>query len=186
MILYIKNMVCNRCIRDVKDIFHALNIPINQISLGEIEVEQGRLPAQLQSLKESLSNNGFELIEDKKVQIIEIIKTLVIQQIQQENKERNLNFSTLIVEKLNKDYSYLSSLFSSVEGITIEKYILLQKVEKIKELLVYNELSLSEIAFRLDYSSVQHLSTQFKKTTGLNPSYFKKLKDHLRKPLDQV
>lgn len=186
MILYIKNMVCNRCVRDVKEIFNKLNISINKVSLGEVEIVEDLSLIESENLKIYLVNNGFKLIEDKKKQLVEKIKIFIIQQVQQGQKERNLNFSTLIVENLNKDYSYLSTLFSSVEGITIEKYIQLQKIEKIKELLIYGELSLNEIAFHLDYSSVQHLSNQFKKATGLNPSYFKKLKNHTRKPLDQV
>lgn len=127
MILYIKNMVCNRCVRDVKDIFNSLNISISQISLSEIEVFEEPMPNELINLKNCLQTNGFELIEDKKAQIIEKIKAFIIQQVQEGSNERNLNLSALIVEQLNKDYSYLSSLFSSVEGITIEKYVVLQK-----------------------------------------------------------
>jgi AraC-like DNA-binding protein len=186
-ILHIKNMVCNRCIKVVNEEFANLGLKIKSIELGTVVLEKPVDGLQLEKIKNILLENGFELIDDKKSRIIEKIKTTVIQLIHyQKEKAAYINVSDFISKELGFDYSYLSSLFSSVEGTTIEKYIINQKIEKVKELLVYNELSLSEISYQLGYSSVQHLSNQFKKTTGLSPSHFKKLKNSLRKPLDDV
>ncbi|MGQ9644241.1 MAG: helix-turn-helix domain-containing protein, partial [Ignavibacterium sp.] len=135
-----------------------------------------------------LTENGFELIDSRHARIIERIKITVIESIRDmaEGKLKDISFTDLLQEKLNLSYQYLSTLFSSSEGITIEKYIILQKIEKVKELIVYDELSFSEIAYRLGYSSVQHLSNQFKKITGLTPSHFKKIKNFKRNPLDKI
>jgi AraC-like DNA-binding protein len=131
--------------------------------------------------------NGFELIDDKKGQLIDDIKTIIIELIHYQREiDEHINFSDYISKEVGYDYSYLSNLFSIVEGTTIEKYIIHQKIEKAKELLVYDELTLSEISWQPGYSSVQHLSRQFKKTTGLTPSHFKKVKENRRKPLDKV
>ncbi|MDA3928676.1 MAG: AraC family transcriptional regulator [Prolixibacteraceae bacterium] len=185
--IHIKNMVCNRCIKVVNDEFEKLNLEIDTIVLGKVEVKSPIDESKLSEIKAVLDANGFELIDDKKSQIIDRIKTLVIEMTHHNNALKlSINSSKLISQKIGYDYSYLSNLFSSVEGITIEKYIINQKIEKVKELLVYNELTLNEISFQLGYSSVQHLSYQFKKTTGLTPSLFKKLKGNKRKPLDKV
>jgi AraC-like DNA-binding protein len=142
---------------------------------------------QVQRVGLVLKENGFELIDDKKSKLIDSIKTLIIEKIHHSGEGREvINYSDYISGKIGYDYSYLSNLFSSVEGTTIEKYIILQKIEKVKELLVYDELTLNEISYQLDYSSVQHLSSQFKKITGLTPSHFKKLKENKRKPLDSI
>lgn len=185
--LHIKNMVCNRCIKVVKDDLQDLNIPVADIELGRVEVPELLSTEQLESIRNVLSNDGFELIDDKKGQLIDRIKTLIIEYIHyHKNEDLTINVSDYIASEVGYEYTYLSSLFSLVEGITIEKYIINHRVEKVKELLVYNELSLKEIAWQLGYSSVQHLSTQFKKVTGLTPSHFKDLKDSRRKPLDKV
>lgn len=185
--LHIKNMVCNRCIKVVKDEFAKLDLQIEAIELGEVRVSSILSTTQLSEIKNVLTENGFELIDDKKSKLIDSIKTLVIEKIHHSKEvPETINTSDYIAKKLGYDYSYLSNLFSSVEGLTIEKYIINQKIEKAKELLVYNELTLNEISFQLGYSSVQHLSNQFKKTTGLTPTHFKKLKESKRKPLDEV
>ncbi len=180
-------MVCNRCIKVVKDEFEKLNIQIEDIELGKVSISSPLKESILSEINDVLNNNGFELIDDKKSKLIDHIKTLIIAEVHHEkNKLASINSSEFISKEVGYDYSYLSHLFSSVEGITIEKYIINQKIEKVKELLVYDELSLNEISFQLGYSSVQHLSNQFKKITGLTPSHFKKLKDNKRKPLDEV
>lgn len=187
MLLYIKNMVCNRCIKVVREELERLNLSITNIKLGEVAVDEEEKDIDFEDLRKVLVNNGFELLDDKKSLLIEKIKNTVIEIIHlPENVDVHINFSHIIEEKVGKDYQYLSSLFSSTEGVTIEKYIILQRVERIKELLIYDELNLSEIAFKLGYSSVQHFSSQFKKITGLTPTAFKKLSDNNRKPLDKI
>lgn len=186
-LLHIKNMVCDRCIKVVKDEFSKLNLGVEVIELGKVVVDSILNETQISEIRDILTANGFELIDDKKSQLIDRIKTLIIEKIHHSNNPvESINSSEYIAKEIGYDYSYLSNLFSSVEGITIEKYIINQKIEKAKELLVYNELTLNEISYKLGYSSVQHLSTQFKKITGLTPSYFKKLKENKRKPLDKV
>jgi AraC-like DNA-binding protein len=180
-------MVCNRCIKVVRDEFAKLNLNIEAIELGEVRLSSNPDEAQRRQIREMLKENGFELIDDKKSQLIESIKTLIIEKIHHTTDLQEYVISSdYIAKNIGYDYSYLSHLFSSVEGVTIEKYIIHQKIEKAKKLLVYNELTLSEIAYQLGYSSVQHLSNQFKKITGLAPSHFKKLKENKRKPLDKV
>ena len=162
-------------------------IAYNNIQLGEVEVRDKLPENKLQSLKSNLSNLGFEIMDDRKSAIVTRIKAAIVQLIHNnESFELNKKISVLLSEKLELDYHYISTLFSSIEGITIEKYVILQRIEKAKELLIYDEMSLNDIAFNLGYSSVQHLSQQFKKITGLTPTHFKKLKENRRKPLDQV
>ncbi|NOQ23797.1 MAG: helix-turn-helix domain-containing protein [Bacteroidales bacterium] len=185
--LHIKNMVCNRCIKVVKDEFEKIHLSIEEIELGKVKVSTLINEEKLNNVRELLIENGFELIDDKKSQLIDNIKTLIIERIHHgKDMPETLNCSDIITAEIGYDYSYLSNLFSSVEGITIEKYIIHQKIEKAKELLVYNELSLKEISYQLGYSSVQYLSNQFKKVSGLTPSHFKKLKENKRKPLDKM
>lgn len=180
-------MVCNRCIKVVREEFDKLNLTIEAIELGKVKVATALDSAQIDSVRNVLDENGFELIDDKKSKIIDSIKTLIIEKIHYNQEPADfINSSAYISRELGYDYSYLSHLFSSVEGTTIGKYIILQKIERAKELLVYNELTLSEISYQLGYSSVQHLSSQFKKITGLTPSHFKSLKESHRKPLDEV
>lgn len=186
-ILHIKNMVCPRCIKVIKDEFEKLDISVNKVDLGIVETTMELDAHQIETVRIVLEENGFELIDDKKCQLIDNIKTLIIDKVHHSTESNNaINSSDYIAREIGYDYSYLSNLFSSVEGITIEKYIINQKIEKVKELLVYDELSLNEISYQLGYSSVQHLSNQFKKVTGLTPSHFKKLGGNKRKSLDEV
>ncbi len=185
--LHIKNMVCNRCIKVVRDELSALGYTITNIELGEVTLKEELSDKSIDQISLVMADNGFELIDDKKSRIINRIKTLIIEFIHYDReKPDHMNLSEFLAKELAHDYSYLSNLFSSVEGITIEKYLINQKVEKVKELLVYDELSLNEISYQLGYSSVQHLSTQFKKITGLTPSHFKKIKNKKRNPLDKI
>ena len=179
-------MVCNRCTAAVKSALDELKFSYTSVELGEVILKTEPSSKQLDALKEKLEQLGFELLDDTKKKLIEKIKTIVIEQVHYRDDDNRYNLSEILSSKLRKDYSYLSHLFSEVEGITIEKYLINQKIEKIKELLVYDELSLNEIAYQLGYSSVAHLSTQFKKVTGLTPTHFKKLGGIHRKTLDKV
>ncbi len=178
-------MVCNRCIEAVQEEFNNLNLNISKISLGHVLLASDIDSRQLNDLASRLEARGFEILKDKNSQLIEQIKNLVIDQIYSETN-LNINYSDYLEKNIGKDYSGLSSLFSSVEGITIERFVILQKIERIKELLTYDELTLSEISYRLGYSSVQHLSSQFKKNTGMTPSEFKKTFPNNRKPIDHA
>jgi AraC family transcriptional regulator len=185
--IHIRNMVCNRCIEVVANELNGLGYTITSLELGEATLKEQVDEAGMDLIRRTLAGHGFELIDDRKGQLINRIKTLIIGYIHlDKEKPAHMNLSQYLSREIGHDYSYLSNLFSSVEGITIEKYMIRQKVEKVKELLVYDELSLSEISYRLGYSSVQHLSQQFKKVTGLTPSHFRKIGENKRKPLDQV
>ena len=185
--LFIKNMVCDRCKAAVKNELDKNNIAYKHIDLGEIELAQPPSEKQLESFRESIEPLGFELIEDKSARLVNQIKATVLRWVrEEESKNKKLKFSAYLADQLAKDYNYLSALFSSVEGTTIEQYLIHQKIERVKELLVYDERSLTEIAHQLNYSSVQHLSTQFKKVTGLTPSHLKKVGQLKRKSLDKV
>ena len=183
---FIKNMVCNRCIMVVRQLLEELGHPPVRISLGEVETGKSLLPDELEKLRKKLVGYGFELIDDSKSQLIEKIKNTIIQVVHHSNEDSKENHSSYIESHLNRDYAYLSTLFSEVEGTTIEKFIIHQKIERVKELLVYNELTLSEIADKMGYSNVAYLSSQFKKVTGLTPSHFKQVKENKRKSLDEV
>lgn len=185
-ILHIKNMVCPRCIETVRGIFDELKVETQSIDLGEVKINKSLSSSQLEKLSHKLSGHGFELLEDQKSKLINQIKSIIIDQIHHQNKSLNINFSTLLADQLNHEYTSLSKLFSSVDGITIEKFILRQKVEKVKELLFYNELTLTEISYRMNYSSVAHLSSQFKKETGMTPSAFKGLRKPGHRSLDNL
>jgi len=184
--LYIKNMVCPRCIDTVREIFDNLNIEISSIDLGEVATRANVTISQKEELKTLLRDKGFELLEDNKSKLISRIKSIIIEQIHHREEVLSVNFSSLLADNLNHEYSSLSRLFSSVEGITIERFVLKQRIERIKEFIIYNELTFSEIAFRMNYSSVAHLSAQFKKETGMTPSQFKNLKKQDRKSLDAI
>ncbi len=184
--LFIKNMVCNRCILVVQNELDKLGLAAKGVKLGEVTLEKEPNPEQKANLEKVLSPLGFEIIDDKKSRLIENIKTIIIDLVHHQDSEAKSNLSEVLSNQLHHDYSYLSNLFSEVEGKTIEKYFIAQRIEKVKELLVYDELSLSEIAYRLNYSSVAYLSNQFKKVTGLTPSHFKKIRRDKRKPLDEV
>ncbi|WP_254561762.1 helix-turn-helix domain-containing protein [Dyadobacter diqingensis] len=188
MKLYIKNMVCDRCIRVVREEFDKLGIGLSHIGLGEVETKTDLDEVKLTDVKHSLEASGFELLDDKRAALTENIRTLIIEEVQylKGNKPAAVNFSDYLSQKTGYEYSYLSNLFSSETGQTIEQYIIAQKVEKVKEWLSYNELSLSEMAWRLSYSSAAHLSNQFKKVTGMTPGEFKKGNALGRKTLDRV
>ncbi len=180
-------MVCDRCISAVRTELNSLGLEIERIQLGEVDVITNT-PLDLELIGTRLQSQGFELIDDQKSQLINRLKSSIIEEIRtdQPHRKANENFSSFLENELDTDYTQLSKTFSLLEGRTIEKYIIAQKIEYVKELLMYNELSLSEIAWKLDYSSVQYLSNQFKKATGLTPSSFKGLKEGKRKTLDRV
>ncbi len=183
--IYIKNMVCDRCKRVVEEELTKLGYTVQQVELGEAEIADNTI--NLVEIRQVLAENGFELLDDRKTRLIEQIKLAVIELIHQQGEAgMHLNTSDYLAKKLGVDYHTLSTLFSSTEGVTIEKYVILQRIEKVKELLVYNELSLKEIAYELGYSSVAHLSNQFKKVTGLTASHFKEIKTSKRKTIDKV
>jgi len=184
--IFIKNMVCDRCIMVVQNELEKLGLDAKNIKLGEVILSKEITSLEKENLSKTLEPLGFEVIDDKKGRIIEKIKNIIIDLVHHQDSDVKTNLSDVLSDKLHHDYNYLSNLFSEVEGTTIEKYFIAQKVEKVKELLVYDELSLSEIANRLNYSSVAYLSNQFKKVTGLTPSHFKQIKEDKRKPLDKV
>lgn len=188
--LYIKNMVCNRCVVAVRQELERQGLHPEKITLGEASIREDNISEdQLNKLDKGLEELGFERIDDRKGRIIEAIKKKIIQVIHHSDKiDLKVNWSDLLADELHYEYNYLSNLFSSVEGITLEQYIIRQKIEKVKELLFYDELTLSQIADRLGYSSVAHLSAQFKKVTGFTPSEMKKSRssESYRKTLDSL
>lgn len=187
MEIHIRNMVCARCIKEVTHIFQKGGADINDVQLGVVTLAKNLNSVQIEQIKKALAAEGFEWLDDQKVKQVEKVKQLIVQLVHYaELDEMNENLSDYLSSKLHKDYHYLSHVFSSLENTTIEQYFILQKIERVKELLVYNEYTLNEIAFKLGYSSVAHLSGQFKKMTGFTPSQFKQLKNHPRKPLDKV
>lgn len=184
--LYIKNMVCNRCIAAVKSELHKLGIEPASVTLGEVELKQALSSDLKEKFRIALQSEGFALIDDRRSRLIEQIKTLIIELVHYRDNDLRVNLSDFLSDKVHLDYHYLSDLFSEVTGGTIEKYFIAQKVERVKELLVYDELSLNEIALQMNYSSAAHLSAQFKKVTGFTPGYYKKIRENKRKPLDEV
>lgn len=181
-------MLCHRCILSVEDILDKADIPFYKVLFGEIHLVNEISLERMETLSGMLINVGFELIDSHMSGLIDKIKLLVIKKARNEDdtKEIKLNLSAYLSEKLNYEYTHLSSSFSSVEGRTIENFFITQRIEKAKELLVYGEMTISEIAFELDYSSTAYLSNQFKKITGLTPSYFKKVGTTRRKALDKI
>ena len=179
-------MVCNRCIMVVKSELEKFGLHPVTVILGEVELSEEISPDQKEELADRFKDLGFELIDDKKTRLIENIKTSILQQVHYSEEPLKITFSEYLSEKFHQDYSSLSKLFSEVQGVTIEQYVITQKIEKVKELLVYDELSLSEIALQLNYSSVSHLSKQFKKVTGLTPTHFKQVREKKRIPLDKL
>lgn len=184
--IQIKNMVCPRCIGSVIDILQKEDIPYTKVTLGEVELNKELSEKQQMALEFQLVKVGFELLEDKETKLINTIKTYIISLVHHDKQTENLNISDLLAQHLKKDYSILSKTFSKTEGITIEKYITNQKIERVKELLIYDELTISQIAVDLNYSSTAHLSSQFKKITGMTASQFKKMKDPNRKSIDKL
>lgn len=185
-VFYVKNMVCDRCILVVKQLLDAMDIPFKAVGLGEIELARDLEAEQEEEVKEKLAELGFEWLDNRKFVLVERIKSAVIAYIHHGKNNGEESLTTYIQNTIDKDYSSLSSLFTITQGITIEQYAIQQRIEKAKELLLYDELNLNEISWNLGYSSVQHLSSQFKKLTGLTPTQFKKLKNNLRLPLDKV
>jgi AraC-like DNA-binding protein len=179
-------MVCSRCKLVVKSELEKLGLRPISVELGEVELENENIENQKEELLQRMHSLGFDLIDDKKSKIIERIKNLIIELIYSKNNELSVNLSDYLAQDLLQDYNSLSNLFSEVESITIEHYFISQKIERVKELLTYDELSLSEIAFQLNYSSVAHLSNQFKKNTGLTPTHFKKLKGKKRQQIEDL
>lgn len=188
MKLLIKNMVCSRCVRVVREDLEKIGIKVSKADLGYVELEETATQFQLKAIENTLNNSGFELISDERLAIIEEIKLLIINEIHSDFslKVSSENFSDFLVKKLNYDYSYLSSSFSTFEKTTIEKYIISQKIERTKELLFNGNLNLSEIAWKLGYSSVAHLSNQFKQIVGITPTEFKNSKLKKRNSIDTL
>ncbi len=186
MKLYIKNMVCIRCQMVVKAELEKLGLQYVYVKIGEADIIEDVQPQQLEQLKTELKKAGLVLMDNKKSVLVEKIKSAIIELVHYTEGQLKVNLSGYLSEKLGYDYTYLANLFSKVKGITIEKFYLTHKIEKVKELIVYDELNLSEIAFRMNYSSVAHLSNQFKKYTGLTPSHFKKLKNERRDTLEDL
>jgi AraC-like DNA-binding protein len=179
-------MVCIRCKMVVKDELTKLGLHHTVVELGEAEIIENISAAQRQEIKDALLRSGLELMDDKKSMLIQKIKTVIIELVHYAEEPLTINLSEYLSQQLNHDYTYLANLFSEVQGTTIEKFFIEHKIERVKELLVYNELNLTEIAYKMHYSSVAHLSTQFKKVTGLTPSYFKQLKDKRRSMLEDM
>jgi AraC-like DNA-binding protein len=173
-------MVSLRCIMVVKEELKNLGIKYAIVNLGEVEILEKITESQKEALRLNLKKIGLELLDDKKSVLIDKIKNEIVQMIHLSESLPKINFSDFISERLGYDYTYLSNIFSEVQGITIQQFIIFNKIEKVKELLIYNELNLTEISYQLDYSSVSHLSNQFKKVTGLTPSFFKQMRE-LRK-----
>lgn len=186
MRLYIKYMVSVRCKLIVKAELERLNIPYTNVELGYADLKDPLSEAQWNKLNKALNKTGLELMEDKKSIMIEKIKKVIIEMVHYSNELPKVKYSCYISEKLSRDYNYLSTCFSEVTGTSIEHFIILHKIERVKELLMYDEYTLTEISYKMDYSSVAHLSNQFKKVTGVTPSHFKKLKNKKRIALDQI
>jgi AraC-like DNA-binding protein len=184
--LYVKYMVSTRCKMAVKEALKSLQLHFIVVDLGEVEIMEQITLDQREQLRMALGCSGLELMDDKKAILIEKIKSVIIEKIHHTDELMKIKFSTFLSEKLDHDYTYLSNLFSEVQGTTIEQFIICHKIERIKELIIYGELNVTEIAWKMNYSSVAHLSNQFKKVTGLTPSHFKQLKDKRRKPIEEV
>ena len=179
-------MVSNRCKMVVKEELKKLGLHFILVDLGVVDIMENISEEQREHIRVALLSSGLELMEDRKAMLIEKIKTVIIEMIHYSDDLIKVNFSDFISEKLKYDYTYLANLFSEVQGTTIERFIINHKIERVKELIIYDELNLTEIAWKMHYSSVAHLSNQFKKITGLTPSHFKKIKDNKRTPIDQV
>jgi len=179
-------MVSNRCKIAVKEELRSLGLHFIVVDLGEVEIMETISMAQREVLKTNLLHSGLELMDDKKAMLIEKIKNVIIEMVHHSDEIIKVNFSDYLSEKMNHDYTYLSNLFSEVQGMTIEHFIISHKTERIKELIIYGEHNITEIAWKMGYSSVAHLSSQFKKVTGLSPSHFKQMKDKRRSPIEEI
>ena len=179
-------MVCIRCKMVVKSELKKLGLHFVVVDLGEIEIMENISADQREQLRNGLHHSGLELMDGKRAILIEKIKNVVVEMVHYSDEMIKTNFSVYLSEKLNYDYTYLANLFSEVQGITIEQFIISHKIERIKELIIYGELTISEIAWKMNYCSVSHLSNQFKKVTGLSPYHFKKMKDKKRMPIEEI
>ena len=179
-------MVSNRCKMAVKEELKKLGLHFIVVELGEVEIMETLSSEQHKQVKAALLNSGLELMDDKRAILIEKIKNAIIKMVHHSDEIIKVNFSDYLSEKLNYDYTYLANLFSEVQGTTIEQFMISHKVERIKELIIYGELNITEIAWKMNYSSVAHLSTQFKKMTGLSPSHFKQLRDKKRSSIEDI
>ncbi len=186
MKLFIKYMVSTRCKMVVKDELKKIGLHFIIVDLGEIEIMENISDEKRALLRKGLANSGLELMDDKKAILIEKIKNVIIEMVHYSDEMPKVNYSDYISEKLHHDYTYLSNIFSEVKGMTIQQFIINHKIERAKELLLYDEYNLTEISYKLNYSSVAHLSNQFKKVTGLTPSHFKKLKEKRRNPIEEI
>lgn len=186
MKLYIKSMVSLRCKMIVKEALHNIGLQYIVLDLGLVEVLEDISNEQREQLKKNLLESGLELLDDKKSILIEKIKNVVVEMIHYSDELPKVNYSDYISEKLGYDYTYIANTFSEVKGITLQQFIIIHKIEKVKELLLYDELNLTEISYKLHYSSVAHLSNQFKKITGLSPSFYKKLKQKRKGNLENM
>ena len=186
MKLYIKYMVSNRCKMAVKEELKKLGLHFILVELGEVDIMEDLSLEQRVELKAGLLNSGLELMDDKRAVLIERIKNAVVEMVHHSDEMIKVNFSDYLSEKLNHDYTYLANLFSEIQGVTIEHFIINHKIERIKELIIYDELNITEIAWKMNYSSVAHLSNQFKKVTGLSPSHFKQMKDKRRNQIEDI
>ena len=184
--LYIKYMVSNRCKIMVKEELKKLGLHFMVVDLGEVEIMEEITAEQRAELQDALLESGLELMDDKRAILIEKIKNVIIDMVHHSEEVVKTNFSEYLTSKLDYDYTYLANLFSEVQGTTIAQFLISHKVERIKELIIYDELSISEIAWKMNYSSVAHLSNQFKKVTGLTPSHFRQLKDKRRSPIEEI
>lgn len=179
-------MVSTRCKMVVKDELKKMGIHFVMVDLGEVEIMENISDVKRAQLKAALLTSGLELMDDKRAVLIEKIKNVIIEMVHYTDELPKVNYSDYISEKLHHDYTYLSNIFSEVKGITIQQFIIVHKIERAKELLLYDEMNLTEISYVLNYSSVAHLSNQFKKVTGLSPSHFKQLKDKRRCPIEEI
>lgn len=186
MKLYIKYMVSNRCKMLVKEELKNLGLHFVLVDMGVVDIMENISAEQREQISINLLKSGLELMDDKKAVLIEKIKNVIVEMVHYSDELPRTNFSEYLSEKLDHDYTYLSNLFSEMQGTTIEKFIISHKIERVKELIAYDELSLTEIAWKMHYSSVSHLSNQFKKITGLTPSFFKHLKDKVRNPIEEI
>ena len=186
MKLFIKYMVSLRCKLAVKEELKKMGLHFIVVDLGEVEIMENLSGLQINELKAALLISGLELMDDKRAILIEKIKNVITGMIHFSDELPEKKYSNYISEKLNHDYTYLSNIFSEVKGITIQQFIIIHKVERIKELIIYDELNITEIAWKMNYSSVAHMSNQFKKVTGLSPSHFKQLKDKRRSPIEDI
>ncbi len=179
-------MVSARCKLAVKEELKKLGLHFIVVELGEVDIMETLSKDQVEQLRLALLSTGLELMDDKRAILIERIKTTIIEMVHHSDGESNINFSDFLSKKLDHNYTYLANLFSEVQGTTIEQFMISHKVERIKELIIYDELNITEIAWKMNYSSVAHLSNQFKKVTGLTPTHFKQLKDKRRSPIEDI